>query len=165
MVGQLNRQSLAVKSVGVLTGSWLLIAGELLLSFGSKGSSDLMLFPDAAIQILREARWSPDATRRYEILAGGFYWSDELIFDVARICVEAESWAFRFVVGYRSSLIRGVPRDELRKPWEQLQIECPNWPGFRQDRCGPSLIQELNREDQKACDDLDDLDRQIAAGT
>ena len=120
-----------------------------------------MLFPDVAIRILREARWSPDATRRYEIMSGGFHWSDERLLDVARICVESANWSFRYVMGYRASLIRTAPRNELREPWDQLRIECPNWPGFRTERCAPSLAQELDRESQRACDDLDELDRKI----
>ena len=122
-----------------------------------------MLFPDAAIEILRTSRWLPDATRRYEILAGGFYWSDERIFDVADICIESDSWAFRCVIAFRSSLIRGAPREDVRKPWDQLRKECPGWPGFRTERCDSLLVQELDREEQKACDDLDELDRKINA--
>ena len=124
-----------------------------------------MLFPDAAIEILRRARWTPDATRSYEIMSGGFHWSDECLFDVAQICVESDSWAFRFVVGYRASLIQGVPRDELREPWDQLRTECPDWPGFRPERCHKSLAKELDQESQKASDDLDDLDRKINAAS
>lgn len=118
-----------------------------------------VLFPYSAIKILRDARWSANATRSYEILSGGFHWSDECLLDVLRICVESDNYAFRYVIGFRASLIRGVPRNELREPWDQLRIECPNWPGFRSERCNPSLAQELNRESQKACDDLDELDR------
>lgn len=128
-----------------------------------KGSRDLMLFPDAAIRILREARWSPDAKRSFEIMSGGFHWSDECLSDVARICVESDNWSFRYVMGYRASLIRSTPRHELREPWDQLSIECPNWPGFRTERCDPSLAQELDRESKKASDDLDELDRRINA--
>lgn len=118
-----------------------------------------MLFPDAAIKMLRRARWSADAKRSYEILSGGFHWSDECLLEVARVCVESDNWAFRYVISYRASLIRGMPRNELREPWDQLRIECPNWPGFRSERCDHSLAQELDRESQKACDDLDELDR------
>ena len=101
---------------------------------GTDGPRNLMLFP-AAIEILREARWSLDATRRYEILSGGFYWTDERIFEVADICMDSESWAFRYVLRYRASIIGGEPRAELRAPWDQLRKECQEWPGFRPERC------------------------------
>lgn len=118
-----------------------------------------MLFPDNAIDMLRRARWSADATRSFEIFSGGFHWSDECLSDVARICVESDNWSFRYVMAYRASLIRGTPRDELREPWDQLRIECPEWPGFRPERCDCSLAQELDRESQKAMDDLDEFDQ------
>ena len=122
-----------------------------------------MLFPDAAIEILREARWIPDATRSYEIMSGGFHWSDEKLIDISRMCVDLDNWSFRFVIGYRASLIRGEPRDELREPWDQLLNECPDWPGFREERCSSILAEELNRASKKVCDDLDELDREINA--
>jgi hypothetical protein len=53
------------------------------------------------------------------------------------------SWAFRFLMGYRASLIRGIPREELRPPWDQLLRE---WPGFRPERHDPTLAAELDRE-------------------
>jgi hypothetical protein len=52
-------------------------------------------------------------------------------------------------MGYRASLIRGSPREELRPPWDQLFQECPEWPGFRPERRDPSLANELDRESRR----------------
>jgi hypothetical protein len=122
-----------------------------------------MFFPDAAIRILREARWEPDAKRSYEIMSGGFVWSYERLGEASRICVESDSWAFRYVMGYRASLTHGTPRDELREPWDQLLSECPDWPGFRPERCDPILAPELDERSHKACADLEELNRKINA--
>lgn len=121
----------------------------------------MILFPDAAIEILRQARWSADAERRYELLSGGFAWSDERLGDAAQICVELDSWAFRFVMGYRASLIGNAPRQELKEPWDQLLAQCPEWPGFRPERCDPLLAPELAEAYEKLSDELDNLDRCI----
>ncbi len=108
-----------------------------------------MLFPDAAIIVLREARWSPDADRTFELMSGGFVWSDERLVDVAHICTEVDNWAFRSVIAYRASLIRGVPRTELVEPWDQLRLVCPDWPGFRPERADPSLKKALDAENEE----------------
>jgi hypothetical protein len=113
-----------------------------------------MLFPDEALAILREAQWDPFASRSYEIMSGGFRWSDECWGDVTPICMEQGSWAFRYVLGYRAWLIRGVPREELRLPWDQLLRACPEWPGFRPERCSPTLAGELQIEDQRTIEAL-----------
>jgi hypothetical protein len=79
-------------------------------------------------------------------MSGGFAWSDERLSQSSTACMAQESWAFRVVTGYRASLIRGAPREELRPPWDQLLRECPEWPGFRPD---PSRAAELDRESRK----------------
>ena len=107
---------------------------------------DRMLFPVAALAILRQARWEPDATHSYEVMSGGFAWSDERLSQLSTACMAEGSWAFRYLMGYRASLIRGAPREELRPPWDQLLRECPEWPGFRPERSDPSLAAELDRE-------------------
>ena len=103
-----------------------------------------MPFPDAAISVLRKTRWSADATREYDLLSGGFLWSDEGLREVTHICMDADNWAFRKVIAYRASLIRNEPRDELREPWDQLACSCPNWPGFLPEIVDIALRDELD---------------------
>jgi hypothetical protein len=107
---------------------------------------DQMLFPEPALIVLRAARWDSNATHSYEIMSGGFAWSDERLSQAAAVCLEHSNYAVRFVMGYRASLTRGAPRDELRAPWDQLLRECPEWPGFRPERASSALAAELDRE-------------------
>ena len=128
---------------------------------GNEQSADSNLFPKAAIEILQNTKWSPDAKRSYELMSGGFHWSDEGLPNVTMICFEVESWAVRYVMGYRASLIRGKPREELKGPWDQLLTECPNWPGFRAERCHPSLMEELDQESLQLEKELDELEEKL----
>jgi len=61
------------------------------------------------------------------------------------------------VIGYRASLILGTPRTELREPWDQMLIACPNWPGFRQERADHSLKDALEAENQEMIQQLDHM--------
>ncbi|NQT40367.1 MAG: hypothetical protein HQ581_22930 [Planctomycetes bacterium] len=109
-----------------------------------------MLFPDAAITILRQAHWRPDAERDFELMSGGFVWSDEHLGEIALVCTEVDNWAFREVIAYRASLTRNAPRPELREPWDQLRRECPDWPGFHPERSDHSLNDALDAENEEA---------------
>jgi hypothetical protein len=124
-----------------------------------------ILFPERALSILRAARWDPNASYSYEIMSGGFAWSDERLAEAASICTEQGSWAFRVIMGYRTSLIRQIPREELRSPWDQLLRECPDWPGFRPERRAPSLAPALDREWRKTCVGFRRLERRLRQQT
>jgi hypothetical protein len=101
------------------------------------------LFSENELAILRGAQFDPEASRTYDMLSGGFHWSDE------RLVLAIDTWAFSYVMGYRASLSNGAPREELRAAWDQLRRECPNWPGFRPERraevLATDLVQEWNR--------------------
>jgi hypothetical protein len=109
------------------------------------------LFPEAALAILRQARFDANASHQFEIMSGGFAWSDERLAEVAPICTPQDNWSFRILMGYRASLTRDAPREELRAPWDQLLRECPDWPGFRPERRSPTLAAELEREGRRSC--------------
>jgi hypothetical protein len=79
-------------------------------------------------------------------MSGGFQWSDERLGDVASVCMAQSNWAFRFVTGYRASLIRGAPRKELKPAWDQLVRECRDWPGLRPERSSADLAADLAKE-------------------
>jgi hypothetical protein len=59
------------------------------------------------------------------------------------ICAELGSRAQFFLLTYRSSLIEGKPSEVYRGPWDQLRAACPQWPGFRPERCSPQLARAL----------------------
>jgi hypothetical protein len=100
-------------------------------------------FPDTALVILRQTRWNPRAAWRYEGLSGGLVWDDELPREAIEACGRVDSWAHRYVLGYRASLIRGEPSEGLRAAWDQLARECPEWPGFRPERQAAELREQL----------------------
>jgi hypothetical protein len=126
---------------------------------------DETLFPEAALAVLRQARWDPNATHSFEVMSGGFAWSDERLGEAAAACLEHRSWAFRLLMGYRASLIRGAPRDELRPPWDQLLPECPQWPGFRPERSDRALAAELDRESRRTAACVRRLERRLRQGS
>lgn len=116
-----------------------------------------MHFPDTAIEILRQACWEPKAHRSYDLLAGGFMWSDEGFDEVLHVCEEGYVGPFRCVLAYRASLIRGEPRNELQEAWDQLLAACPSWPGFRAERTGCSLEEELDAEKDDSLKQLEHM--------
>jgi hypothetical protein len=79
-----------------------------------------MQFPDAAIEILRQARWNPNAERHYDVLSGGFYWTDEKLTEVASICSSQQNWTHRAIIAYRASIIS----DNFVRNWKLLGSTC-----------------------------------------
>jgi hypothetical protein len=63
--------------------------------------------------------------------------------------VGKNSWAFRFVIGYRASLTRGRPRKDLRGAWGQLAAACPDWPGFWPERRSLDMLPVLEEKDAR----------------
>jgi hypothetical protein len=112
---------------------------------------DEMLFPDEALAFLGNARYDRAAKRGFEGLTCAFHWSDELLFQVHRICRNHESRAFFYVMVFRSSLIQRKPIEEYRRTWDQLREACPEWPGFRPERCSTELARDLVRTMKRQC--------------
>jgi hypothetical protein len=84
----------------------------------------------------------PSATAGYELVSGALVWSDETPDG-------AFSHPLKCVLAYRTSILLGRERTELRPQWEQLTREAPNWPGFRPERLGDEarrLLLELQEE-------------------
>ena len=114
-----------------------------------------LLFPDDGLALLREAVYDPEAERGFEGLSRSFFWSDELLRNVMRVCRNHGSMAHFFVMEYRSSLILGNAIEENRPVWEQLQNACPAWPGFRPERCSTDLAGDLKRAWKRQCLEFD----------
>ena len=112
---------------------------------------DEMLFPEEGLTLLRTARYDPTAKRGFEWLTCAFHWSDELLSKVARICLNHESRAYFYAMVFRSSLIKGTPIEEYRRTWDQLRVACPDWPGFRPERCSTDLAPALERIIKRQC--------------
>jgi hypothetical protein len=116
---------------------------------------DELLYPDEALAYLRRMRYHPDARRGFECLSTSFHWSDEGLPRAMRLCANHESRATFYTMVFRSSLIKGEPIEEYRRNWEQLRAECPEWPGFRPERCGSELLPEWERAAKRMCVDVE----------
>lgn len=116
--------------------------------------------PEMLIPHLRELRVDPAATRHHEMMSGGFFWSDER--PGADYSDASADYAMRFLLGYRASLVRGQPREELRPVWDAVLAACPGWPGFQPERCSPTLAEELARASKRSLRHLHALDRVLS---
>jgi hypothetical protein len=112
---------------------------------------DEMLFPEEALAFLTEARYDPDARRGFEGLSTSFHWSDERLPRVVRLCLNHDSRAYFYAMVYRTSLIKGEPIEAYRRVWEQLREACPEWPGFRPERCSTELQPAWERAMKRMC--------------
>jgi hypothetical protein len=119
-------------------------------------------FPEKALAILRKTKWNPQAKWFYEGMSGGLIWDDEFPEEALTACVSVGNWALRFVVGYRASLIRESPREELRASWDQLLRQCPQWPGFRPERRASELKPQLEAEEARFLAEFDALDAELS---
>lgn len=100
-------------------------------------------FSPAAIAALKQAVWDPKAERLTDLLAGGFFWSDENLHEVSQTGIRKDFTAERMLVAYRASLAMGKPRSVLSEPWEQVCQEAPEWPGLRPERRSSANGEEL----------------------
>ncbi|BBM84711.1 hypothetical protein [Candidatus Uabimicrobium amorphum] len=93
------------------------------------------------IENLRKCRYSKDAKRSYDIMRGGFIWSDELPNDdIIYHMILARA------IGYRGSLSLGEKRDDLEEDWLKIKELFPDWPGFREDRIYGQVAKDLRLE-------------------
>lgn len=112
---------------------------------------DEILYPEEALVFLRKMQYDPEARRGFEGLSTSFYWSDEGLPPAMRLCRDHESRATFYTMVFRTSLIRGEPIEEYRRNWKQLQAACPEWPGFRSERCSTDLLPAWQRELKRMC--------------
>jgi len=106
----------------------------------------VQLIPVPALEVLRRARWDQNASREIELLSLSFYWSDEMIWEVGMRCMEIDhnNCSFKDLLLYRSSLVRGEPNEQYYAVWDQVRKACPQWPGFRENRCSTDLRGDLD---------------------
>lgn len=121
-----------------------------------------MQFPESVFEFLRQTRWDPGASRNFDVLAGGFVWSDEGFREAFQEFGSFDIGPFRCVLAYRASLSRGEPREELRGSWDQLLQACPNWPGFRAERFAARLADELSAANDEVLRQLDHMSEACA---
>jgi hypothetical protein len=96
-------------------------------------------FPWEALIPVRDAQHDEAATFTLELCSGGFVWSDENYVEFAAACRGRGNHHYPEPIAYRASLILACPREDCRQGWEELRRLVPQWPGFRPERCSPSL--------------------------
>jgi hypothetical protein len=116
---------------------------------------------DPLIALLCKLGHDPNASREFDLMSGGFVWSDEKHGTEVAFGSPTQS-LFRCLLGYRASLIRAMPIDHLRWLWVAVERGCPNWPGLRPERIDPSLAKELGAENARALRRLEVMDRLCA---
>lgn len=103
----------------------------------------------AAQQILKDCVYDPNAVRRYDLMRGGFVWSDEMPANTFKEKVQGILLLAK-VIAYRASLTLGEPRQEFESEWNDLKETIPAWPGFREERIHNNQIKrDLMAEDKK----------------
>src|SRR5262245_41387493 len=113
--------------------------------------TDSALFSEAELSLLRGARYDPNAIRHCDLFAGGFFWSDEAIKELA---MASDNYLHRYVIYYRSLLSQGKAPTPFPL-WDQLLRECPDWPGFRPERRTSELATEYERVEAEFLDQCD----------
>jgi hypothetical protein len=92
-------------------------------------------------------------------MSGGLIWTDETNKNTPIEVI----WALRYLVAFRTSLMLGKPREELRSFWEYGLSLFPKWVGFRSERRqpAPDLMKEYRRGSISLRKCLRDMDREM----
>jgi hypothetical protein len=88
----------------------------------------------ALAELLSTCRYDSAAGSRYDIMAGGLFWDDEIPAATDRAANLRATVFLRSVSAYRASLSLDEPRAELESDWLELQMAVPTWPGFERVR-------------------------------
>lgn len=97
----------------------------------------------------------PKPKRQFDIMSGGFIWSDEIPENTPTPIV----WRLRPIFGHRAAVSLGNDTSDYEDDWRRLQELCPGWPGFIAERSSTKLRDDLNKEDSKWKRRLDKLDQ------
>lgn len=86
--------------------------------------------------ILNNLTRKPIASFEYHGVSDGLVWSDEM---PAEALTDQQEQVIRYIIQYRTGLIIEEPIPALTSLWEQARCAFPNWAGFTDDRCKPSI--------------------------
>ncbi|MDA7870548.1 hypothetical protein N9B04_00710 [bacterium] len=114
------------------------------------GSGFTIELTESQIPILAQKfsglQYDPNAERSVEPFGSAFVWSDEHPgFQDDEHSMSPLKF-LQYLVWYRKSLIERKPFEPFAKYWDLFKSECPTWPGFRAERCDPSLWTELESD-------------------
>lgn len=122
------------------------------------------VFSRKAIQILNAMPFDENATYFYELMAGGFLWSDEFPE------IDSNKWkdfghddVYRYLLAIRREIMLGNEDRKQHPLWKQVKTYAPSWPGLRQERLTGRIVNRLkaairksNYEIEKAFNEADD---------
>jgi hypothetical protein len=92
------------------------------------------VFGEEEIAFLRECQFDPAASCGCELLSGAVFWSDERFMEFTGLSRHRGRGFAGVLFAYRTSLLVGSPREELRFAWDVARAACPEWIGFRPER-------------------------------
>ncbi|MDB5387945.1 MAG: hypothetical protein JWM11_3591 [Planctomycetaceae bacterium] len=96
-------------------------------------------------QFLNRTTPNTDATLHYDVMSGGYRFSDESppdsLRDFDQELILPLITLLRFLWAYRLSVVHGTPRNELAEWWHSTKVLAPNWSGFSPERVSENGIQ------------------------
>ncbi len=96
-------------------------------------------------QFLNRTTPNTDASLHYDVMSGGYRYSDESpadsLNDFDENLILPLTTLLRFLWAFRLSVVRSSPRTELAEWWDSAKALAPNWSGFSPERCSENGIQ------------------------
>ncbi|MGJ8653738.1 MAG: hypothetical protein ACSHX8_10730 [Opitutaceae bacterium] len=106
-------------------------------------------------------KFDENATHQYDIMRGGFIWTDEMPDYVSgRKGFLSCLMLLAKPIAHRSEMTLEKEIFRFEKEWNELRRECPDWPGFREERTHDERIKrELRAIKYKEDKCLDELEK------
>lgn len=95
---------------------------------------DGSVFGEEEVAFLRGCIFDPTASCSTELLSGAVHWYDERFMAFAALSRRRGRNFAKHLFAYRTALLVGQPREELRFVWDAARAACPVWIGFRSER-------------------------------
>ena len=102
------------------------------------------LFSSNALTILDSMIYDASATYRYDVMSGGFFWSDEFPERNTPEWKEIQyNDVYRLLLAIRREITLGHMSYESHPLWAQVASEAPNWPGLHHERHRGRIVNRL----------------------
>ena len=122
------------------------------------------VFSKKAIQILNNMEFDKDATYFFEVMSGGFLWSDEFPDSESSDWKDFQhDYIYRYLLALRRQIMLEREGKQQHPLWIQVTTKAPNWPGLRHERLTGRIVRRLraairksNYEIEKAFEECED---------